>query len=127
MSLGIAHASGSILKHLLKILDARAEIISLETHLEKRRVSRLVIFGCLAAGSTLMALVFGGMLALILSPEENRAIVAGVISLIFAVCASILFVLIYRSLTHQPAPYEISRIELKKDIECLNVIIRSKD
>lgn len=118
-------AAQSALRALGGMLESRFEMFSLETAIEKRKIALLLGAVTLAAGFTLLTMTFAGIFLILLTPAEDRALVACgwmLLNVLMAVmCATFALLLLRKG----AAPYEHTREELRKDIACLGAVVKS--
>ncbi|MGZ0656110.1 phage holin family protein [Coraliomargarita sp. W4R72] len=119
------NAAQSALRALGGMLEARLEMFSLEATIEKRKAVLLLSAVLLAAGFTLMTSTFAGVFLILLAAEANRVYVACGWMLLNALMAVICMGVVLFSLRKGAAPFAHTREELRKDIACLGIVVKS--
>jgi len=110
----------SILGGLVSLLLTRAELLGLEAQEQKEAL----LFNVLAGVAALIALLVGLqallLFIMVLSPEPWRALVLGLLALVFLLGGVLALYQMRRRLHRQPAPFSATLSEVRKDWESLN-------
>ncbi|MDN0075475.1 phage holin family protein [Crenobacter sp. SG2303] len=110
----------SILGGLVSLLLTRAELFGLEAQEQKEALLFDVLTGVAALIAFLVGLQALLLFIMVLSPEPWRALVLGLLAVVFLLGGTFALYRMRRRLHSQPAPFSVTLNEVRKDWEILN-------
>ncbi len=112
--------TGSI-KRLLEsgsgFLSSKFELVSIELQEEKRRILELLVLAAFAMLFAVLALMVVSFTIIILVPDQYRANVLIIMSLLYITVSALLFMRLQRKANLATKIFETTAEELKKDTE----------
>ncbi|MDN0081457.1 phage holin family protein [Crenobacter sp. SG2305] len=110
----------SVLGGLVSLLLTRAELFGLEAQEQKEALLFDVLTGVAALVAFLVGLQALLLFIMVLSPEPWRALVLGLLAVVFLLGGTFALFWMRRRLHSQPAPFSVTLNEVRKDWEILN-------
>lgn len=111
---------------LLQMLESRLELFGVEYRFEKARLAALVGFACLASASLVLAGVAAIVALALATPEQYQTLVLAGISVAFLAVLLVSIAMAVYLMDHKRTPFTETRLELRKDAECLASLLKKK-
>ncbi|CAA6678420.1 MULTISPECIES: phage holin family protein [unclassified Lentimonas] len=115
-----------LLQSIQQLLKSRFELFLAECRLERSRLSLLFTLLGLACGALFLAGASALTAIVIAIPAEHRVLVLTIAAILALLATVICAVMASNILRSKQSPFEATRAELRKDVECLTSAIKNK-
>lgn len=120
-------AIGAFADTLLKMAESRFELFSLEFRLERARIAFVLMLVVVGSGSLLLAGVAFTAGLVWAVPPGSRLLALGICMGVYVLVSVLCLLGIIRFFRRSELPFNETRQELKRDVECLISAVRNKE